>query len=558
MAVEPDAPETRHIGESTEEEEILEPATGRNVIVAIGINEYQHHHPLNSPINDAQAVLALFKQCGFEELPGVPSLTTNDATRAAIADLPERLAAELMPDDNLVVFFAGHGEKRERQAPDPAQPGKIYTHRAGYLIPVDGPKDKPGEWIKLDGFLDDLSSLPARHIFVILDACKSGIALADKYKTRGGEQPTAIKALRRLPSRRVMTSALHNEKAAEGGGGSGHSVFAEALIEAIQDRQADKDGDGYIKTVDLFSFVQDRVSDRADKLFKLKQTPDYGYLPGDGSGDLVISLREGAFSRLIQEGLRAMLRHDVPRLETLVDQLVATNPDYPKTLYLQFRLKFMQGDIPAAAEIVSRLRDLNLSPGTLPLSQTELTQLSFELRYFEPLLSMPAADLPMAIDMLTGREATNLQSAPMVLCPAGCAYQIDNGALARFQVTNLSEAPVYLYFIAVVPTGRLVIGPLLDPARVNESCLAPHHAGTGRTFEVSGLPGSITERHIFSSPRQIWDLMSPPTSGVRALSNQDDSIITQMQRQTVWYQVPESEMSTATDVREIAATFDKR
>jgi Caspase domain len=284
------ATSTRHVGAEPEGYGEPELPTGRKIIVAIGINEYQHQPQLDNPINDAQAVLTLFKQCGFQELPGVPSLVANDATREAIAGLPDRLAAELTPDDNLVVFFAGHGEKIERQAPDPAQPGRTYTHRTGYLIPIDGPKDKPGEWIKLDSFLDDMNGLQARHIFVILDACRSGIALAEKFKVRGGDQPTAVAELQRRPSRRVMTSAAHDEKAAEGGKGSGHSVFVEALIAGIRDRQADKDGDGYIKTVDLFSYVQDQVSERALRLFQLKQTPDYGYLPGDGSGDFVFVL----------------------------------------------------------------------------------------------------------------------------------------------------------------------------------------------------------------------------------------------------------------------------
>ena len=62
--------------------------TGRNIIVAIGINEYQHHPELNNPINDAQAVLRLFKECGFQELPGVPSLVANDATRPPLLVCP--------------------------------------------------------------------------------------------------------------------------------------------------------------------------------------------------------------------------------------------------------------------------------------------------------------------------------------------------------------------------------------------------------------------------------------------------------------------------------------
>lgn len=544
-----DAPTTRQLGSEAENENLPEPSTGRNIIVAIGINQYQHQPQLDNPINDAKAVLALFKQHGFEELPGVPSLIADDATRAAIADLPNRLGAELAPEDNLVVFFAGHGDKVERQAPDPAQPSKTYTHRTGYLIPVDGPSDRPGEWIKLDGFLDDLSALPARHIFVILDACKSGIALAEKFRVKGGDQPTAVAALRQLPSRRVLTSARHDEKAAEGGSGSGHSVFAEALIAAVQDRQADKDGDGYIKTVDLFSFIQDRVSDRAKRLFNLRQTPDYGYLPGDGSGDLVISLREGAFNRLVQEALGAMLRHDVPRLATLVAELVAFNPEYPATLYLQLRLKYMQEDFSAAAQFASELRDRGLPAGTLPLSQTELTALSVQLDYWSPLFAIPVGQPPINISLLTGKSHGDLHIAP--LDPTGRVYQIENGALAQFQVTNSSEAPVYLYFVAAVPTGRLVIGPLLDPRHWDAPGLEPHGTGVGRVFLVKGLPGSVTETRIFCSSAMCWDLMAPPSIGTRGVSRLDDPVLDNMQMVTVYYQLPDDLTPNVTDLEAI-------
>lgn len=555
-ATETQEPTTRHVGDEVEDGLALETPTGRNIIVAIGINEYQHHPALDNPINDAQAVRTLFKQCGFEELPNVPSLVANDATRAAIAALPEQLADELLLDDNLVLFFAGHGDKKERQAPDPAQPGKTYTHRTGYLIPVDGPKDKPGEWIKLDGFLDEISGLPARHIFVILDACKSGIALDEKFKHRGGDEPVAIAELQQRPSRRVMTSAMHDQKAIEGGSGSGHSVFAEAVIAAVQDRQADKDGDGFIKTWDLFSFVQDRVSERAKTLFRLEQTPDYGYLPGDGSGDLVISLRGGSFNRLIGEALSAMLRHDVPRLEGLLQQLTAANPHHPTARYLEFRLKFMQGDIETATEIMSAWRYAYTSPGTFPLSQWALSTLSLQLDYWGPALSIPSGKPLIEILMLTGENHTDLHNAPQMLCPVGNAYQVKNGACAQFQVTNLSQTHLFLYFITIVPTGSIEVGPLLDRRYCNVSCVEPQGTDVGRVFRVRGLPGNVIETRIFCSSEEIRDMESPPTLPMKSASESvPDLSQIEIEMLTIWYQIHEDMLSGPVDIATIESAF---
>jgi len=527
------------VGDEVEDGLESDTPMGRNIIVAIGINQYQHQPQLDNPINDAQVVSALFKQCGFQELPGVPPLLDNEATRAAMAALPDQLADELAADDNLVLFFAGHGDKVERQAPDPAQPGKTYTHRTGYLIPADGPQNKPSEWVRLDAFLDDISGLPARHIFVILDACKSGIALADKFKVKGGGQPTAVASLRRLPSRRVMTSARHDEKAAEGGSGSGHSVFTEALIAAIQDRQADKDGDGYIKTVDLFSFVQDHVSERADRLFKLRQTPDYGYLPGDGSGDLVISLHEGAFNRLIQKAMEAMLRHDVPRLEELVGQLSAANPDYPTTIYLQFRLHFMRGNLGRALEAVSDLELAKYQEGTIPLSKRDLRLLRSDIDRWQKVLGRPVGTPPVEVRLLTGTDPGELAEAPFAAFPGGDAYQIEDGATAQFEVRNKGAVRAHLYFIAIVPHGRFRHGPLLESDECRTEGLAPGAVERGPRFKVEGSPGSVTETRIYYSTSRISRMLFPdsPASAHAGGGSLDPGQLQKMQMTRIWHQI---------------------
>lgn len=535
----PQVPTTRHIGFDAKEEDASELPEGRKIIVAIGINEYLHHPALNNPINDAQAILALFKQCGFQELPGVSSLVANDATRAAIADLPNRLATELTPDDNLVIFFAGHGEKKEREAPDPAEPGKTYKHRTGYLIPVDGPKDKPGDWIKLDGFLDDLSALPARHIFIILDACKSGIALADKFKVKGEDQPTAVAALRQLPSRRVLTSALHNERAAEGGSGSGHSLFAEALIAAIQDRQADKDGDGYIKTVDLFSFVQDRVSDCARTLFNLKQTPDYGYLAGDGSGDLVISLREGAFKRLVEEALAAMVRHDVTRLGKLVSQLIAANPTYPMTLYLHFRLKFMQGDYGGASHELSALLASDFDSTSVPLSGGELEDLRRQLTYWKPILEVPVRKPPIQLRILSGPDRQSVKTTKRYQFRSRSLYKVQNDSIAQFWVKNVGDVPAHLYSLTIRPNGKLLPLPLLqdDAAIVG---LQPGCIGTGPQWRIEGLPGAVTETRVVYSPRPVQELLLPQTTDMREMGHLSTAAVADVQVTTIYDKITET------------------
>jgi hypothetical protein len=238
-----------------------------------------------------------------------------------------------------------------------------------------------------------------------------------------------------------------------------------------------------------------------------------------------------------------------------VTRLVAANPDYPVTLYLQFRLKFMQGDIPAAAQLVSRLRDLDLPPGTLPLSEHDLAALSVQLDYWEPVLSLPSMQLPMEIEILTVSETSEPHSAPLSLCPPGPAYQVENGSLAQFRVTNLSGEPMYLYYVTIVPTGRLVIGPLLDPAHVDVGGLPPDTSAVGHSFHVMGLPGSVTETRILCSTEMIWELFAPPTVAARAVATLNPSLLEGVQMQSIWYAIPEDGQAGPTDVKAILKAF---
>ncbi len=72
------ATETRHIGALTDDTVETDASTGRNIIVAIGINEYQHQPPLDNPINDAQAVLSAVQAV---RLPGTAGRSVADCQR---------------------------------------------------------------------------------------------------------------------------------------------------------------------------------------------------------------------------------------------------------------------------------------------------------------------------------------------------------------------------------------------------------------------------------------------------------------------------------------------
>src|SRR5215510_7091743 len=138
----------------------------RSWAVIVGITDYGGRHDrLPNACNDAKAVARLLRdRYGFEE---VYTLYDVEATRDAILawlrdDLPNRVGER----DRLIFFFAGHGATREL-----AQGG-----RRGYLIPHDAEPAKYAGYVDMQELSNACGLIPAKHIFIILDCCFSGVA----------------------------------------------------------------------------------------------------------------------------------------------------------------------------------------------------------------------------------------------------------------------------------------------------------------------------------------------------------------------------------------------
>lgn len=252
---------------------------GRYVIAVIGINLYTEWPRLANAVSDARAAARLFTGLGFEQVtaPLLDEAATGEAMRHLVTDE----LAQLSPDDSLVVFFAGHGHTHTADFGD-------TTVKTGCVIPVDGARPRghiSASWLRLDTWLSDIARLPPRHILVLIDACHSGVALAAQHKWRdeGPEPSTELAALRARRSRRVITSALDDQRAMDGGPYPGHSLFTGCLIEAFSGGLAE--GGRRVATGrELGLYLQKRVRSYPPST----QTPDFGTFELDDRGDIVV------------------------------------------------------------------------------------------------------------------------------------------------------------------------------------------------------------------------------------------------------------------------------
>jgi uncharacterized caspase-like protein len=260
-------------------EELVE--RGRRWIVAIGIDRYESWRPLNNAVSDARGALRAFERLGFSSL--CPPLLDGLATAEALRRLARDDLAKLHVNDELIVFFAGHGHTTTTRFGD----GGMVT--TGYLLPVDAQAPGPGRsmhhWIRLDAWLGDVARSPARHVLVVLDACHSGVALGSLVKWRdAGARQEPLASLARRRSRRIVTSALDDQLAMDSGPIEEHSLFTGCLVEALEGAIA---APGELVTgSELGLYLQRRVSSYPGS----RQTPDFGAFEEDRRGELVIQL----------------------------------------------------------------------------------------------------------------------------------------------------------------------------------------------------------------------------------------------------------------------------
>ncbi len=258
-------------------------ATGRNVVVVIGIDRYEAWPYLANAVNDARGTARAFRRLGFTE---VNTLLDGAATRDALHKLVTDDLATLQNTDSLVVFFAGHGGTRRQVMADGA------AAKTGFIIPVDA-EDKQGQvatWIRLDNWLADIARLPPKHILVILDACHSGIALDCVDASRGApiSQGDADGSLSRRRSRKVIVSALDDEVALDGGPRPGHSLFTGYLLEALTGGLA-SNGCEVATGTELGLYLHTRVT-RA-RYQNRRQTPRFSPFEWDDKGELMFPVR---------------------------------------------------------------------------------------------------------------------------------------------------------------------------------------------------------------------------------------------------------------------------
>jgi hypothetical protein len=224
----------------------------------IANDQYQHLDDLTTPINDAEAVATILSnRYGFR----VTKL--YDASRYQIVTALNGLRRDLTDNDNLLIYYAGHGEFDR------------INHR-GHWLPVDAERDSTANWLSTSVITDTLNAMSSKHVLVVADSCYSGsLTRSTLTELDPGMTPEArkdwLRTIAATRTRFVLTSG--GIRPILDDSGNGHSVFANAFIDVLGNSR------GVLEGSRLYQDVRDRVIVRAEEL-EVEQTPQFSALKG--------------------------------------------------------------------------------------------------------------------------------------------------------------------------------------------------------------------------------------------------------------------------------------
>jgi hypothetical protein len=210
---------------------------------------------LDQPIGDALAL----KNALLDDYTFTPERVTflQNPSRATIIETFDRLTASVEINDNLLIFYAGHG---------------IWDSQIeqGYWLPSDAKKSSKAAWLSNGTIRDYIRAIDSKHTLLITDACFGGGIL----KTREAFQSSkAMLEMYKLPSRKAMTSGALKTVPDK-------SVFIEYLLKALKNNEQP-----LISADQLFTTFKYNVINNSPN----GQVPQYGVISqaDDEGGDFI-------------------------------------------------------------------------------------------------------------------------------------------------------------------------------------------------------------------------------------------------------------------------------
>ncbi|HMB73758.1 MAG TPA: caspase family protein [Gammaproteobacteria bacterium] len=212
---------------------------GRFFALIIGVQEYDLLENLASPANDISEIGAV-----LESRYGFSVVTLADPDQLSMMRAINRLNETLEADDNLLIYFTGHGSR--------LRSGALET---GYWLPRNAePSPNDTLWVPNEFVSRHLGRIDARRVLIIADTLYAGLLGNEPGFVMIGNGVYSDQYIEwKMPKRARLVMSSGADRPILDARDARHSVFASALLEALSTN------DQVLTAPELFLRVRQRI-----------------------------------------------------------------------------------------------------------------------------------------------------------------------------------------------------------------------------------------------------------------------------------------------------------
>jgi hypothetical protein len=250
--------------------------------VIVGIQDFKNPRlKLSYPIADAKLFAETLKTQAsplYEKVEVQVYTTPQETDRENLIRVLQAMKDKVRPEDLFVFFVASHG-----------------TAEAGdYFLITSNVGSVSTDRLRTDALTQThlkelLANIASTKKLIVIDTCNAGAlgdALQVAFLTRGMSDATAMKILGRAVGSTVLSASTSAQEAVEGY--RGHGLFTYVIAEGLAGK-ADRNNDGFVSTLELAAYVDDRVPVLAEEVFKHAQYP---VVSPSGQGFPLVKIRQ--------------------------------------------------------------------------------------------------------------------------------------------------------------------------------------------------------------------------------------------------------------------------
>jgi hypothetical protein len=225
---------------------------GVDYALLFATDKYDYWNRLVNPINDIRTISEELKKSYKFAI----DVNENPTQGNILSKLREYALRTYSDDDQLLIFFAGHGQFDE-------------VFKEGFIVTKDSKQNDEGRisYISHNRLRSQIDNIPCKHIFLVIDACFGGtfdplIAQLDRHTDDYSEvsKPEFIQRKMKFKTRKFLTSG-GKEYVSDGRPGQ-YSPFVRKFLEALRSYGGN---DGILTLGEINNYVE-----------KVKPEPRFG------------------------------------------------------------------------------------------------------------------------------------------------------------------------------------------------------------------------------------------------------------------------------------------